>query len=271
MDAFPENTLTHYVTKLPDRFDLLGEWEVGLSEIQYPISWYNVSKEDVQLEMYHVDPSSSSGAAAVHDVSPPPGHYDSPDALVKQINATIASKESKKNLIRFSYNEISKKITITFGPDAKLPTVLVMSKMFAELAGFSLADIKSVLSEHEEKGKEDDNWWKIKGTANRSITGSNVCDLQRGFYSLFVYCDVVEHVVVGDVKAPLLRTVNITGKEGLTVNRIFQTVQYVPVQRKQFSTIEIDIRDDTGRPVPFQRGKVIVTLHFRRKRPAYFS
>ena len=134
MDAFPENTLTHYVTKLPDRFDLLGEWEVGLSEIQYPISWNNVSKEDVQLEMYHVDPSSSGGAAAVHDVSPPPGHYDSPDALVKQINATIASKESKKNLIRFSYNEISKKITITFGPDAKLPTVLVMSKMFAELA-----------------------------------------------------------------------------------------------------------------------------------------
>ena len=110
----------------------------------------------------------------------------------------------------------------------------------------------------------------MKGTANRSVTGSNVCDLQRGFYSFFVYCDAVEHVVVGDVKAPLLRTVNITGKEGLTVNRIFQMVQYVPVQRKQFSKIEIDIRDDTGHPVPFQRGKVIVTLHFRRKRPAYF-
>ena len=272
MDTFPENTLTQYVTKLPDRFDL-GEWEVGLSEIQYPISWYNVSKEDVQLEMYHVDSSMSSSNAALHDISPPPGHYDSPDALVKQINTTIASKESKKNLIRFSYNEISKKITINFGPDAKLPTVLIMSKMFAELAGFSLTDVKPVLSEHkdEEKGKEEtSNWWKIKGTANRSVTGSNVCDLQRGFYSLFVYCDVVEHVVVGDVKAPLLRTVNITGKEGLTVNRIFQTVQYVPVQRKQFSTIEIDIRDDTGRPVPFQRGKVIVTLHFRRKRLTYF-
>ena len=167
MDAFPENTLTQYVTKLPDRFDLLGEWEVGLSEILYPISWYNVSKEDVQLEMYHVNPSSSSSAAAVHDISPPPGHYDCPDALVKQINATIALKESKKNLIRFSYNEISKKITINFGPDAKLPTVLVMSKMFAELVGFSLVDVKSILSKHKKKGKEDDNWWKIKGTANR--------------------------------------------------------------------------------------------------------
>ena len=77
MDTFPENTLTQYVTKLPDRFDLLGECEVGLSEIQYPISWYNVSKEDVQLEMYHVDSSMSSSNAALHDISPPPGHYDS--------------------------------------------------------------------------------------------------------------------------------------------------------------------------------------------------
>ena len=104
-----------------------------------------------------------------------------------------------------------------------------MRKMFVELAGFFSADIKPVFSDHEEKVKEEgSNWWKIKGSANRSVTGSNVCDLQRGFYSLFVYCDVVEHVVVGDVKASLLRTVNITGKEGLTVNRIFQTVQYVP-------------------------------------------
>ena len=70
MDTFPENTLTQYITKLPDQFDLIGEWEVRLSVIQYPISWYNVSKEDVQLEMYNVDPSSSSITAAVHDVSP---------------------------------------------------------------------------------------------------------------------------------------------------------------------------------------------------------
>ena len=177
MDTFPENTLTQYVTKLPDRFDLLGEWEVGLSEIQYPISWYNVSKEDVQLEMYHVDSSMPSSNAALHDISPPPGQYDSPDALVKQINTTNASKASKKNLIRFSYNEISKEITINFGPDAKLPTVLIMIKMFTELAGFSLTDVKPVLSEHkdEKKGKEEaSNWWKIKGTANRSVTGQRL-------------------------------------------------------------------------------------------------
>ena len=35
MDTFPENTLTQYITKLPYRFDLIDEWEVRLSEIQY--------------------------------------------------------------------------------------------------------------------------------------------------------------------------------------------------------------------------------------------
>ena len=37
-----------------------------------------------------------------------------------------------------------------------------------------------------------------------SYTGSKVCDLQRGFYSLYVYCDIVEPTVVGDVKVLLL-------------------------------------------------------------------
>ena len=104
--------------------------------------------------MHHVDLFSSSGTTAVHDVSPPQGHYDSPEALVKQLNAIIASKESKKNLTRFSYNEISKKIKITFGSNVKLPTILIMSKMFAELAGFFPADVKPVLSEQEDEKRK---------------------------------------------------------------------------------------------------------------------
>jgi hypothetical protein len=45
-----------------------------------------------------------------------------------------------------------------------------------------------------------------------SYTASGASDLKRGFYSLFIYCDVVEPVDVGDIKAPLLRVVNISGR-----------------------------------------------------------
>jgi hypothetical protein len=40
MNYFPNNTLTHYTTKLPKLMDMDGTWEIGLAEIQYPHSWY---------------------------------------------------------------------------------------------------------------------------------------------------------------------------------------------------------------------------------------
>ena len=112
--------------------------------------------------------------------------------------------------------------------------------------------------------KNTDGTIKLFPFYNEEIhEGHGVCDLQRGFYSLFIYCDIMEKTVVDDVKVSLLRTVNISGSEGLTVSRIYQTVQYTTVQCKRFETIEIDIRDNASHKVSFQRGKVIVTLHFR--------
>ena len=43
----------------------------------------------------------------------------------------------------------------------------------------------------------------------------------------------------------------------------------MPVLSREFGSIVTEIRDDTGRPVPFERGKVTVTLHFRRAAPGY--
>ena len=83
----------------------------------------------------------------------------------------------------------------------------------------------------------------------------SVVDMSRGFESLCVYTNVVEPRVVGDSLVPLLRIVPLSGRQGNTVSQIFQKTQYVPVLCKEFGTIEIDIRDDTGRPVPFERGK----------------
>ena len=55
--------------------------------------------------------------------------------------------------------------------------------------------------------------------------------------------------------------VNATGNLGDLIHRLYTTPQYIQVSRKEFNIVEIDIRDDTGRPVPFEFGKVVVTLH----------
>ena len=46
------------------------------------------------------------------------------------------------------------------------------------------------------------------------------------------------------------------------IAKTFTNIQYVPVQTKSFEDVEIVLKNDTGKPVPFERGKVIATLHF---------
>ena len=75
---------------------------------------------------------------------------------------------------------------------------------------------------------------------------------------------------MGDIKAPLLRVVDAAVNCGDLIHRLYMTPQYVPVSRKEFNTVEIVIRDDTERPVPFEFGKVVATLHLRRSRNPYF-
>ena len=81
---------------------------------------------------------------------------------------------------------------------------------------------------------------------------------------------MVEAIPVGDIKAPLLRMVDAAGYFGDAIHILYTTPQYILVSKKEFNTVEIDVRDDTGRPVPFEFVKVIATLRFRRSRNKYF-
>ena len=47
MKMYPDNTLGLYITDLPHRIDLSGEWECGLTDIQYQHTWYNVGADDI--------------------------------------------------------------------------------------------------------------------------------------------------------------------------------------------------------------------------------
>ena len=115
----------------------------------------------------------------------------------------------------------------------------------------------------------------ILGFNNSFVTtareADSVVDMAQGFYALYVYTNVVESRVVGDSVVPLLRIVPLEGKHGDVVSKNFDNVQYITVLHREFTTIEIDIRDDAGRHVPFERSRVTVTLHFRRRKPSFFE
>ena len=230
MDIHPNNTLAQYITNLPRRISLHGDWECGLTEIHYPHDWYNVRNTRMVVE--HEE--------STHNVYLDDGYYDSPKTLVEALNL---DKESR---VKFSYDSVTQKMRAHL----KRQTKFRLYGDLSDILGFS----------------------NITSDADHRVTlpANSVVDLRRGFESLYVYSSMVEPRIVGDKIVPLLRIVPITGRHGEMVTTRFDHVQYIPVMSREFGTIETEIRDDTGRPVPFERGKVTVTLHFRRRSTGLF-
>ena len=93
---------------------------------------------------------------------------------------------------------------------------------------------------------------------------------ETGNQYFYVYTDIIKSQYHGDVVVPVLRTVTVKGEHGSYVSKNFERPLYVPLNKKIFDTISINIRDEAGDLVAFEHGKVIITLHFRRSKTRYF-
>ena len=257
------NTTSKFSIHLPTKLDLRGNWDVALVEIQYPHSWNNVhgfsSKGTIADNWIEVTFTNNF----VTDIMIPPGHYDSIEELITAINygqqlasfslkPTLKTKTDIKGLtekqvhqmkagLAFRYNTTLKRVQCKKNPN--YIKYIELSERLQYMLGF--------------KNK----------LVNKDLTVAKFLpDLRGGFYSLFVYCSLVEPQIVGDVRAPLLRTVHIDGNHGQIIEKLFQTPHYLPVTAKEVDRIEIEIKDDNNQFVPFQFGKTVVKLHFRKKR-----
>jgi hypothetical protein len=81
---------------------------------------------------------------------------------------------------------------------------------------------------------------------------------------MYVYCDIASPSLVGDVQTPLLRVIAVKGEWDDTISEVCHNPYYVPVARRAFDTIEININTELGVPTPFTGGKSVAVLHFRR-------
>ena len=92
---------------------------------------------------------------------------------------------------------------------------------------------------------------------------------ETGNQYFYVYTDIIKSQYHGDVVVPVLRTVTVKGEHGSYVSKNFERPHYVPLNKKIFDAISINIRDEAGDLVAFEHGKVIITLHFRRSKTQY--
>jgi hypothetical protein len=274
---YPDNTLTRYTTRLQTTLDLSGDWEVALVEMMFTKTWYTVPKNSgkftyscfncVEFIPKVIGPGYRPTDYSV-PMTLPSGYYTKMQDIVDEMNSVIQEKltlqsfpliheNGQKYLTnipqdkwpRFKYNETKKKIFTHLQPGA----FITFDDYMETLLGIKANPLINRFQDP------------------RFIGGTSITDIAGGVHALYVYCDVLENVPVGDTKAPLLRIVDATGNYGTNIQQTFDPPRYVPLQMKHFDSIEIDIRSDNGDPVAFEGGKLVVTLHFRRASSPFFS
>lgn len=259
MDTYPNNTVAHFRTDLATPINLAGSWEVGLCEITFPHSWHTIRKlSRVEWSVRKRGETTST----VFGVKP--GIYRSIEELVAEMNNAMLRRtndirERPETLlagrpysVNFAFDNITRQMSVTFAHRASgRGSILKLHENLTRLLGFPQ---------------------RLANTRLRpgTYTGNQIVDLSQGFHALYIYCDLVKERYVGDRLTPLLRHVPVNQqivKENFTETQTFNPVYFMPVQRNTFQTIEIDIRDDLGETVPFESGKVLVTLVLRQVAP----
>lgn len=292
-----ENTITHYKTPLKKRliFPQNEEWKVGLAEIMYPKSWFNI-KESCRLHFMR-----QNGLVILFEDIPKPqengildqnefinyieaGYYSSIEELIEKINRKLFYLCPGNNQPELKFNKNKNTAILICGKtqdnEKFIPVFTAEINRilgFIDDYGLSFHD-KLTFSTYSKKSKKTDNQRKILSQYKKVIdefqnylergyiVGPMRTDIKAGLSSIYIYSNIVEHSIVGDAYAQLLRTIPINDqhKWGDVIHHDFDKPHFIPLQARNFDTIEIDIKDDTGKRIPFQIGRVVVKLVFRR-------
>ena len=233
MSIYPNNTQASFTINLPKRLYLQSKYEVGLAEIQYPISWKSL-KDHETIDVQYGNVQDKIQLVGLK--------YNNLDELLHVLRNAIFELNKKHGFRNTDFKiEVQRfwdKVHFVTSKTIKFR----LSQGYAEALGF------------------EPNVWMTGAVSSKYQP-----DVHRGFNALYIYCNIVDSQIVGDVYAPLLRTVAIRGNRGQVINESFDRIHYVPVNTDEVSTIEINIKDDTGDDVSFQSGKVICKLHLRQK------
>lgn len=292
MGYFAENAASSYITELPHAIYLHGEWEVALSEIQFPSTFYHVNLGENELRFVDIeqlqpkedDEDVLTTTAKIKKVAIPPGIYKNIGELIGEINNVCKDIGAHFKLtlapggkIEFSIgcNDLDCKLFHHLNVSDNLLRILGCGEKIRKPYGPYFKKVKVINPDSENSiyfgifarlGKRNEHDTRI---TMRFLT-PEAYSLARGIPDkLFVYCDICEPYITGDVQTPLLRIVpvEVHGADyvyGENQVQHFSPMHYIPLRQMNFRRVEINIKDEFGEKVPFQSGTSSVTLHFRR-------
>lgn len=265
--VYPENIISSYRTMLARTINLKGEWEVGLIEFEYPKSWYTFPEEDGAyiVKGDQITPEDDEGQVA--------GHYAVGEGIKIHINDGSQSISKLCNTLKTGYYEdvlfLIREINTTLPPGTTLGYDHVKNRVFLKAPpkmsltfygklAVILGLKPGVAIESADQANE-----VYDGRITTVMHAPHQADINGGFYSLYIYTDIIEYQSVGDASVPLLRCVHIDGENNKIVSVRYDKAHYVPVNKTTITDITIEVKDDQNQNVRFTYGKVSAKLHFR--------
>lgn len=245
MNFFPENKTSSFTVQLAEKITLNGAWSVGVAEIHYNYNFFNVTTNNNGVIVLKKDANlTENSLIPFHTVHITPGYYGSVADLVETVNIQMKKHwMAGGDLIsidKINNRTIVRKETVY----KKLESISFQGRLAMQL-GFEPGEnvLNHELSPH---------------IGNTSF---GVPD------QMLIYTDIIEPTYIGHEKAYVLKIINTnvrTYKFGDICYKEYTHIHYMPVQKREFESVSVDIRDYTGAFIPFQHGVLTLKLHFKK-------
>lgn len=290
MSTFPDNTLAHFTTLLPEQINLEGIWEVAVVEISWSELIQNVTEGTFSFQLVNqaiAKPldirrptlSSTSGMVTMYDPrkrkhsadetyqaeqidSISPGCYPTIDTLLESIFRRVCVKaewDFATLPVKWSVCPVSHLLRVDFKGTAKEKMkVKAISKDLRSILGVcSIIDCSTNVDEQQDEKRHK------KNQSNSRATDQYPTDLRGGCHTMFLYCDLVHNEILGDTQSALLRAIPLSSSKAN--HRSFSKLQWRRLIKCTIQSITISLRSETGSFIPFlSRGRTNLTLQFKR-------
>ena len=233
---YPNNKPAHFITPLAHPLELDKEkWQVGLAEICFPNGFNNILNEECDMYLYkniRANPASKS------KITIAAGFYRNGVELCKTLNSAINEKNHKH--VQFMYDGRNDTASIKVEENRKL----IMSESLTNKLGFEMNTFTS--------GTHD---------------ASKSTDLHYDTHYMYIYSNVVNEIPVGNSYVKLLRTVpTLEDSPERYITKTYDRPHYMNIASSFENNIEIGITTDDGVYFNFRGGKIIITLHFIKRK-----
>ena len=292
-DLYPDNHGSHFTNKFPVPLDIQDGAKVGLAEIQFVNSWYNVSLESNSINVFDFT------------VEYPPGHEKNPLPATHSLwgefrectfkEGYYTSYEDFKNML----NDSLKQSQVEQLKDKDIFTYDPLSGKFAHdvqglyLTIFLRGPISNFLGAAKDPQNMED--YVLLGKSKKSTTYTYVdpanpskteirhfvlpsfhWGVSQGptdifeyvaqltlFSSFVVYIDILQSQITGDTYSDALRIVSINKKDPGSSSVIqYDKPYFLRLNKYHIPTITVQIRTLEGKFVDFKVGRTRLKLKF---------